>query len=375
MRRTKYLFAKPAWQVQVVNLLLESLPLADFGRAMTREVLARVLVWMGSACATAADAPRRLGIGVSDETVRKALRASLPPVDRLPALLHASLSEWHRRLRKARKKRGFDVAIDLHHQPYYGKRQPGVVRGHGQPGTRWVWSTATAAIVYRGERLTLAVAPVRSGRMEEVLDQLWPQLQKLRIKVRRLLLDRGFYSARVIDWLQRRRVSFLMPMIRRGRAPRRGDTGSGTAPFFVRGRCGFATYTWRYKRGDRRRVTVQVAMMPHSDRRRRPLVFVFTGRLPNLDYCRRAYKRRFGIETTYRQANQSRAWTTSRDERWRRLLIMLSFVIRNVWVQIQANEPQTPRTDRLTYGLFLTIVVELLQLEMPQTPRGPPHTK
>lgn len=373
MRRTQYLHAKPAWQARVVGLMLGNLPLADYGRVVTRQLLARVLVWMSVARGTVADAPRRVGIGVCDETLRQALIASLPEVQQLPRLLKASLAAWLPRARRARKQRGFDVAIDLHHQPYYGKWQPGLFRGPAKLGTKFFWSIATAAIVHRGERLTLAIVPVSSHRMDEVLVALWPQLRKLGLKVRRLLLDRGFYSAEVVAWLHRRRVSFVMPMIHRGRLPRSGQAGTGTAPFFVRGRRGFGTYTWRLKRRDRRQVTVKVAIVPHTDRRRRPLVFAFAGRLPNLEYCRQIYKRRFGIETSYRQAKQSRGWTTSRDERWRRLLIVLSFVMRNVWLLVHEEEPRTSRTQQLTYILFLDILAALLRLDLTQPQRGPPH--
>lgn len=373
MRRTQYAQASSAWQAQVVNLLLETLPLVDYGRSVTRSLLARTLVWMSVVRSTVAAAPRRFGISASDETLRKAVRASLPEIDQLPRLLEASLSAAQRRwLQRARRKRGFDVAIDLHHQPYYGKKQAGVFRGQAKLGTKHFWSIATAAIVYRGERLTLAQAPVFCNRMQDVLEALWPQLQSLGVKVRRLLLDRGFYSAPVVSWLQARRLAFLMPMIRRGRAPRKGHSGTGTAPFFVRGRKGLETYTWK-QRKSRRKVTVQVAIVPPQDRRCRPLVFVYAGRLPNLRYAAWLYKKRFGIETTYRQARQSRGWTTSRDERWRRLLIVLSFVIQNVWLLLRGDPQRTPRRQRLTYALFLDLLIQTLRQELSQLTPGAAH--
>jgi hypothetical protein len=370
MRRTEYVGARAAWQVQAVALLLQTLPLVDYGRLVKRQMLARILIWMCASRSTATAASRRTTIGVCDETLRKAVVASLPEIDQLPRLVQASLVAVLPRLRRARKKRGFDIAIDVHHQPYYGKRQPGVVRVKQKQGTKLFWSVATAAIVHRGQRLTLAVAPVTSHRAEDVLIGLWPQLKGL--KIRRLLLDRGFYSAEVVAWLQARRIWFVMPMIHRGRAPRSRRAGTGTAPFFVRGRRGFTTYTWRQKRGTRRQVRVKVAIIPADDRRRRPLVYAFAGRLPNLGYCRWLYRKRFGIETSYRQARQSRAWTTSRNERWRRLLLVLSFVIRNVWLLLQASQRQAPRSQRLTFAFFLAQLIGLLSLELAQNPRGPP---
>jgi hypothetical protein len=371
MRRTQYRQAGLDWQVRVVGLLLESLPLVDYGHLVTRLLLARVLVWMSVGRGTLSDAPRRMGIKISDETLRSAMIASLPENDHLVSLLNASLTAWLPHAR--RRKRAFDVAIDLHHQPYYGKKQTGLFRGPPNQGTRLFWSIATMAIVHRGQKLTLAVVPVTTHRMDDVLKALWPQFRKLRLKLRRLLLDRGFYSADVISWLQRRRVSFVMPMIRRGRLPRKGKAGTGTAPFFVRGRRGFGSYTWRLKRRDRRQVTIKVAMVPPVDGRRRPLVFAFSGRLPNLEYCRQIYKKRFGIEASYRQFHQSRGWTTSRDERRRRLLIVLSFALRNVWLLIKPQTP-TPRPLQLTYAQFLDIIADTLRLDLTQPQRGPPHT-
>ncbi len=372
MRRWKYGRVGSGWQAEVTGLLLETLPLVDRGRLITRHVLASVLVWSSAVRGTLSSACRRTGIGVSDETLRQAIVASLPPIDHLPLLLESSLWSCRSRLRRARRQRGFDIAIDLHHQPYYGTQQAGLFSGQPKLGTKLFWSTATAAIVHRGERLTLAIVPVTRNRMDEVLDALWPQLGNLRVKVRRLLLDRGFYGAEVVAWMQKHRVSFLMPMIRRGRRSTKRSPGTGTAPFFVRGRRGLTTYTWQQRRRDRHKVSVDVAIVPHPDRRRRPLVFAYSGRLPHGSYCRWLYKKRFGIETTYRQARQSRAWTTSRDPRWRRLLIVLSFMLLNVWMLNQSNAPAAPRSQQLTYPHFLQLLAESIQAEWPQTPRGPP---
>jgi IS4 transposase len=46
---------------------------------------------------------------------------------------------------------------------------------------------------------------------------------------------------------------------------------------------------------------------------------------------REAYRKRFGIETSYRQLNQSRSRTSSRDPLYRLLLVGLSLFLRNVW--------------------------------------------
>ena len=49
---------------------------------------------------------------------------------------------------------------------------------------------------------------------------------------------------------------------------------------------------------------------------------------------RRRYRERFGIETSYRQKNQARAWTTSRDGVYRLLLEGLAHLLRQLWVRL-----------------------------------------
>lgn len=357
MRHNDFPRSAAAVQAELVQVLLDVLPLQDFGRKLSRQVLAQVFIWLTVMRATIASAPRRFALEVSDETLRQSLQQGFIPVPDLPLLIQRGLRPWVSHCKPQRRQRGFIIAIDLHHQPYYGRPATGIFRAQAKLGTKQFWSLASAAIVERGERLTVAIAPVTSNRMAEVLEALLPQIQRLGLKIRWLLLDRGFYGAAVIDWLQVRQLPFVMPMIRRGRLPRRTHPGTGTAPFFRRGRRGFTRYTWRERRHRGGVVQVQVALVPHPDRRRRPLVFAYSGRLCHLSFCRKLYRLRFGIETSYREAKQSRGWTTSRNERWRRLLQVLSFLVRNAWILANwsLGKPQhaVPRGLRLTYQLFL----------------------
>jgi hypothetical protein len=302
---------------------------------------------------------------ISEESVRKAWKGALLSTDQRQQLLRESLSRWTTRLSKSRRRRGWDVAIDLLHEPYYGKTSPEVFRGQFKQGTRRFWSTATAAVVHHGERFTLAIASVRTNQMVEALEALWPQLEALNIHIRRLLVDRGFYSAKVVRWLQAHQLSFLMPMIRRGRR------GTGTTPFFRRGRSGFARYQWR-ERNRGGVVEVGVAMVPSRDRRRGPRVYVYGGRPPGLEVCQAVYRRRFGIESSYRQCHQSLGWTTSPNADWRRLLMVLSLVVRNLWIVEQRPGPRGLRVLGATYLMFLARV-DLTPLRPPTDPSAIPR--
>src|SRR5689334_2534381 len=110
MRRTQYQVPRSGWQGQAIECLRSTLPLSDCGRTMTCEVIARVLLWVSMTRSTGSSASRRLGLGVSDETVRKGVHASLPELDALPRLLRASLHGQLSQLRRHRRKRGYDIA-------------------------------------------------------------------------------------------------------------------------------------------------------------------------------------------------------------------------------------------------------------------------
>jgi len=61
---------------------------------------------------------------------------------------------------------------------------------------------------------------------------------------------------------------------------------------------------------------------------------------------RRLYRRRFGIESSYRCAGQVRGWTTSPNPAYRFVLLALSFVLLNVWMHLRWLFTQVPRRGR-----------------------------
>lgn len=341
------------WQARLASILTPLLPQHFSQRGCSPLLITRLAAVMAALRCTLAHACARLQLSIGPETIRKAWTSALLKEEPRQQLLQDSLAAWMGRLSRSRRKRGWDVAVDLVHEPFYGRSSADIFHGACKQGTRKFWSVATAAIVHQGERFTLAVAAVRNNRMTEVLDALWPQLLHLNLRIRRLLLDRGFYSAKVVRWLNARKIPFLMPMIRRGRP------GRGTTPFFRRGRSGFSCYEWR-ERDHGAWVSAGVAMVPHHDRRRGPRVYLYGGRPPNLEQIPLIYRRRFGIESSYRQCHQSLGWTTSRNADWRRFLVVLSFVLRNLWITEKALPQPSGEQSRQTYPLYLAQLTTLV---------------
>ena len=50
--------------------------------------------------------------------------------------------------------------------------------------------------------------------------------------------------------------------------------------------------------------------------------------------CRQRYRKRFGVETSYRLGNKQLGWTTSPNPAYRFVLIGLGFLLLNLWVHL-----------------------------------------
>ena len=84
--------------------------------------------------------------------------------------------------------------------------------------------------------------------------------------------------------------------------------------------------------------------------------------------ARRCYRRRFGIESSYRCAGQARGWTTSPNAAYRFVLLAVSFILLNVWIRLRWLFTQMPRrgrrwldTKRFQLGRFLKFIRRALE--------------
>lgn len=133
------------------------------------------------------------------------------------------------------QRRKWDVAIDLYLDPYYGQPQKSsdeLCCGKPKQGTKRFHAYASACIVERGYRYTLAVTWVhRHESMATVLRRLIARIREIGLKIRCLLLDRGFFQLPVIALLQAESLPFLMPVKFSGRTPKKGRKFTGLRSF------------------------------------------------------------------------------------------------------------------------------------------------
>ena len=320
------------------------LRLGDHGRKCSATVVLAVLFWAAARVASLAAACAALTKAPCDQAIRDALLATLPAHADLQRRLNRALAGD---LPKALYRRAQEIAIDLTLLPYYGQPQADpkeLYRGPEKAGTKHFHAYATAYVLFQGCRYSLALRAVHhSDPWETVVGDLLRQVRKAGVKVRLLLLDRGFYSVAVIRYLQAARCPFIMPVIRRGRKPNDPKGASGTWAFTTWKRSGWACYTLEDKQ--RRHATVTIAVCRHrlpeqtrsgrrlKGRRQKVWLYAVWG-LPqrSVAWVRETYRRRFGIESSYRQLNQTRIRTSSRSPLLRLLFVGLALVLRNEWV-------------------------------------------
>jgi putative transposase len=241
------------------------------------------------------------------------------------------------------------LACDLTLIPYHG--QPfqelhEVYRSKPKSGTSHFHAYATAYVIRKGRRFTVALTPVRRGEaLDAVLRRLLRQAARAGVRPRLLLLDRGFYTVNVIRSLQAARYPFLMPAVVRGRRPR-GPQAAADVRW--QKSSGWGQHTLRNDAGRTATVGIGVACRNYRGQwgrhGRQRLVYAYWGLQPvSYQWLRQTYRRRFGIETTYRQLHQARVRTTTRNPLLRLFYVGLALVLRNVWVWCHAQVLATPR--------------------------------
>lgn len=254
------------------------------------------------------------------------------------------------------------VAIDLTLRPYYG--QEGLVpeqlrRGEARAGTTRFHAYATAFVLHAGRRVTLAVTFVYAEEaLADVLGDLVRRLRQLGVTIQRLFLDREFATVAILDWLQPQPFVSVVALPQRG-APLKA---------LLTGRASFRT-TYTMRSADWGAVTfpLWVACRYAAGRRGRHgidyLPFAVVGQPPcalTVSHLADEYHQRFGIESRYRQTEQLRAPTTSRDPALRLLLFTVSLLLTNLWVWLKAALlAATPRRDRPTARAWLDTAFRL----------------
>lgn len=373
-----------------LNWLLQARLLKDRGWLCTAAVVWNVLLRAAARKLSVSAACLDLANGPCPGAVFDALKAGLPKtLSVLERKLNEALTDL---LPRGMRRRRWHVAIDWHLVPYYG--EPEQSRNelyYGKPahGTTKFHAYATACIVQYGERYTVALTWVRRHESTvTALQRLLAQIRKIGLKIRTVLLDRAFFNVPVVEFLQAEKLPFVMPVMFRGRRPkkRRGRRLTGLRRI-QRQRAGWYSHTMKNKKRQVQ-VKVCVAYRTHRNRKDRKrvqqkLLFAAWRVSGTPQQIREHYRTRFGIESSYRQLRQARIYTCTRNPRLRLVFIAVALILRNLWVWIHATmlaeglgESKTLhlealRFKRMLYWIEHTVIALLHDGATPYVVRGP----
>jgi hypothetical protein len=349
MRPCQYTITRETVHAYAEDVCQRHIRLKDHGRKCKAGVLWALLFWAASRISSLAAACAALRDAPSDTAAHDALLATLPHLAELQRRLNRALQGD---LPKGLRKHKQPIAIDLKLVPYHGQplhQEDEVYRSKARDGTSHFHAYATAYVTRKGQRFTVGLVYVKKGQpLKEVIQELLRQAAKAGVRPRYLLLDRGFCSVAVIRYLQQARYPFVMPLVLRGRKPDHAKGPSGSQVFATWKKSGWGRYT--LTSGNKVRATVNVCVKcrnrrgERGQRGREALVYAYGGLVPgSYQWVKDTYRQRFGIETSYRQMEQARIRTSTRDPLLRLLYVGVALILRNVWAWLHWQVLSRPR--------------------------------
>jgi putative transposase len=327
-----------------ITFLRPRLPLGLQHTRITADDLMEVLAYASVNRVSIEAAHAELDNLPSANRLREVLVAALPDRPSLQRSLNMILRQQLPRC-LLKGKRSYTVAIDLTLIPYHGQPQRDraeVVRGAPIAGTTNFHGYATISVVHSKQRYVIALRFIEAGEaMVTIVGKLLKRLKTLGIRLRRLYLDKGFCATPVFKSLDRRAVRYVVPI------PVRGKSG-GVRDLFVGLKGYWTPYTFHSQPYGTYTVQAVVVRRYTKGRFKRKGVkwfaYAVAGLPPSVTPRQvfELYRQRFGIETSYRQMNQVRARTSTRNPTIRLLLVGLAFILVNLYVALRESLT-TPR--------------------------------
>lgn len=193
------------------------------------------------------------------------------------------------------------VLENISWQTFNKQELPYIYRSEAKAGTCSFYAYATLYVLTKGKRVTLAIRGVRwLDTSVAIITYLLAELEVLKIQVKKLYLDRGFFNVSVIRWLMALDIPFIMPAIKTGKTGGikqflKGCKSYKTTYTMTRDKENFVTFDlWlvcKYKKGKR------------GQKGREYFAYVAYKVKTSLSYIHQDYRKRFGIESSYRLKN------------------------------------------------------------------------
>ena len=344
MRRTEHTLTAAEVQHFAGQLLTPLLGVWPTVRTCTLDVVLAILAYAASRVTSITDACARLRDAPDSDSVLAHLAKQLVDRDtldrRLRHLLGVSLP---RCLRRGQWIIAGDTTLIPYHGEHYLKPDE-ICRGQPKSGTTHFHCYATAVVIHKGLRFTLAILPVNAGTpMSDVVKELRRRIIAAGVKPKLFLLDRGFSNAGVVRYLQSARQPLIMPQAVHGKKPKSGPL-TGLRQVRANHPTGWTKHSWTPKGECRVSVDLCVLRRRRRDRHgNRAFLYACWGvsRTPANVY--QVYRLRFVVETSYRQMHQVRIRTCTPNPALRLLFVAVALLLRNLWAWLHWVVLAAPR--------------------------------
>lgn len=220
-------------------------------------------------------------------------------------------------------KRKTIVSIDFHDKPFYGDKSIKEVVGTKRKlGTNFAYRYATICICEEGIRFNLATIAVGQRKLKKTLIRELIDIARKYVSVGLVLLDRGFNGVDVSRVLDGKRTKYAMALAENKKIKRMCD-----------GQKKLEVLPYIYYEDKPKEYQKEIRVI--VDRRDKEQHYFTTNiqgdRRAVLSMIISAYRKRWGIETGYRVADEFYAWTTSVRFSTRTFLALLSFIMQDLW--------------------------------------------
>lgn len=343
-----------------------------------------ILVEMCSQSLTAAAAVRNLR-NARDMPTEKWFRNMTNTIS--PDGAEAACGMMIRRTVRLAKKRGMGrtgdalVAIDKHLIGRFDRDNMGhLIYSAWKNGTKRFEAYATLQVVAGPVNAVLDCARVTRDTSDvDFVREFVHTLRDCRIRARTILLDREFCSVDIMNALSASGNRYLMPAVKTGgirKAIEEHHHGLRNA---------VSWYVMRNGAGRYERFVLIIRRAAASDgdggEEEKKVTDDYVVFATNLPFGRaqlgiltlpETYRRRWGIETAYRQIEEVRPRTTSRSATFRMILFFASLFMYNMWATEHARRGTDPREatlKALTYSAALVAVGSIIG--RPFDPGGP----
>jgi len=238
------------------------------------------------------------------------------------------------------------VAFDWHDQPYYGSHQTeGVIGTKPKNGTAYAFSFLTVSVLTQHKRIVLAVIPLKSRKNLPIT--VLQLLNHVKQRIKSLLyvaFDNGFQDSQLLQALINQQTPFVIPLRDTVKLQKR----------------------WRWKRYAKRfiyftqgmEIDVVEAVDTKANR-----YFLGTNMSGRPKTILKLYKKRWGIETSYRMIRQFQSKTTSNSYAVRVFYFVLAVLLYNVWVLLNARVKNHVKVVRLKLSCFWSLPSGIINLE------------